>query len=281
MRMLGPVLISVAVVYVGLAALLYLFQSRLIYFPMREIAATPKAVGLAYEGVRFTAEDGTVLDGWFIPAGTPRATLLFFHGNAGNISHRLDSLVIFHRLGLSTFIFDYRGYGRSEGRPTEEGTYQDAMAAWRYLTEERGVSPEKIVLFGRSLGGSVAAWLAARHTPGALIVESTFTSVPDFASEMYPWLPARWLTRFRYDAVKHLSSITCPVLVVHSRDDEIIPVGHGRRLYEAAREPRQFLEIRGGHNGGFLQSGKEYIDGLERFLAAYLRSGTWTYRLRS
>lgn len=271
MRMLGPVLISVAVVYVGLATLLYLFQSRLIYFPMREIAATPKAVGLAYEDVRFTAEDGTVLDGWFIPASAPRATLLFFHGNAGNISHRLDSLMIFHRLGLSTFIFDYRGYGRSEGRPTEEGTYQDAMAAWRYLTEKRGVSPEKIVLFGRSLGGSVAAWLAARRTPGALIVESTFTSAPDFASEMYPWLPARWLTRFRYDAIKHLSSVTSPVLVIHSRDDEIIPVGHGRRLYEAAREPRQFLEIRGSHNGGFLQSDKEYIDGLERFLTAHLK----------
>jgi uncharacterized protein len=238
--------------------------------PLAQIASTPEVRGLAYEDVTLTTADGLALHAWYLPHPAPRGVLLFCHGNAGNISHRLDSLQIFHRLGLAVLIFDYRGYGRSEGSPSEDGTYRDAEAAWRHLVEERGVAPAQIVLFGRSLGAAVAAELASRHTPGALILESAFTSVPDLAAELYPFLPARRLARFRYDAQSALRGVAAPVLIVHSPEDEIIPIHHGRRLYDAAAEPKAFLEIRGDHNFGFVLSGREYVDGLDRFLSVHL-----------
>jgi len=250
--------------------MLFVSQSRLIYYPQRDIITTPDQIGLSYEAVAFEAADGVRLSGWFVPAeGPPRGVILFCHGNAGNISHRLESIRLFHGLGLSTFIFDYRGYGQSEGKPTERGTYLDAEAAWRYLVQERQVAPTEIIVFGRSLGGAIAAWLAQDHTPGALIVESTFTSVPDMASHLYPFLPARLLSRFDYNAIDYVRKTHCPVLIVHSRDDEMIPFGHGRRLFEAADEPKAFLEITGTHNEGFVTSAERYQDGLDSFIARY------------
>lgn len=265
-------IVLVAATAYGIAALyLYVFQDRHLYFPYREIAATPDQLGLVYEPVTLTTADGVRLDGWFLPAPAPapRGVVLFLHGNAGNISHRFESLEIFLHLGFSTFIFDYRGYGRSEGRPTEQGTYLDAVAAWRYLTERRGIAASDIVVFGRSLGGAIGARLAAEHTPRALIVESSFISVADMAAQIYPFFPVRWLTRYRYPALEHLKRVRCPVLVVHSRDDEIIPFEHGERLFAAAHEPKQFLTIRGGHNDGFVVSGEDYIQGLDAFLARH------------
>jgi fermentation-respiration switch protein FrsA (DUF1100 family) len=267
-------LLFVLGVYLALGLVLYVSQSRLLYYPnvpSRAVVATPARIGLAYEEVAFVAADGVRLHGWFLPAGAaPRGVLLFFHGNAGNISHRLDSLAIFHRLGLSVLIFDYRGYGRSEGKVTEAGTYLDAEAAWRHLTETRGIPEDSIVLFGRSLGAAVAARLATRRRPRALILESGFTSVPDLAARYYRIFPVRWLTRFRYDARAALGAVQCPVLIAHSRDDEIIPVAHGRALFAAAAEPKAFLELGGGHNDGFLASGRTYTDGLAAFLARHL-----------
>ena len=193
--------------------------------------------------------------------------LLFFHGNAGNISHRLDSIRQFLGLGLSVFIIDYRGYGQSDGRTTEKGIYRDADAAWRYLTTTRGFSPDDIVIFGRSLGASVAAWLAARQSPQVLIVESSFTSVPDIGQELYPWLPVRWLSHLNHATIDYVRGVKCPVLVVHSRDDEIIPFHHGQKIFEAAPEPRSLLELRGTHNDAFIQDERTYLDGLSAFLA--------------
>ena len=251
---------------------MYVFQSRLIFYPRvptSKITATPDEIGLAYESVKIITDDGIELDGWFLPANDARGTLIFCHGNAGNISHRLDSLRIFDRLGLSVLIFDYRGYGRSGGKVSEEGTYRDAEAVWRYLIE-RNVPAETIVIFGRSLGAAIAAHLAQRHTPAALILESAFTSVPDYAARAYPYLPARRLVRFRYSAKEYLESVKSPVLIVHSPDDDLIPFRNGRELFAAANEPKQFLEISGDHNEGFLASGATYIDGLNSFLSAYL-----------
>jgi fermentation-respiration switch protein FrsA (DUF1100 family) len=210
------------------------------------------------------------LDGWFVPAEHPRGVLLFFHGNAGNISHRLGSLQIFHDLGLSTFIFDYRGYGRSEGKVSEQGTYRDGEAAWRYLTVERGIPNDSIVYFGRSLGASIAAHLAMKQAPAALILESAFTSVPDVGARAYPFLPVRWLARFQYDTQEYLQSVSAPVLIIHSPQDEVIPFKFGRALFASANEPKQFLEIRGGHNEGFQLSGRVYIDGIDEFLRVHL-----------
>jgi len=266
-RTLWNILLMAAATY-GIAALyLYVFQGRYLYFPYPDIEATPDQLGLAYEPVTLTTADGLKLDGWFLPAPEPRGVLLFLHGNAGNISHRFESLEIFLHLGFSTFIFDYRGYGRSEGRPSEQGTYLDAAAAWRYLTEQRGIAALDIVVFGRSLGGAIAAWLAAQHTPRALIVEASFTSVADMAAQLYPFFPVRLLTRYHYPVLEHLKQVRCPVLVVHSRDDKTVPFQHGTKLFEAANEPKEFLAIRGGHNDSFVVNGEDYVRALDRFLA--------------
>ena len=264
------IIIIVAGVYVLFAGFLFVFQSHYVYYPERIISADPSNVGLEFKSVSFETEDRVKLSGWLIPSEGASGVILFCHGNAGNISHRLESIQIFHRLGLDIFIFDYRGYGRSEGRPSEIGTYRDAEAAWQYLVEERQVSPNRIVVFGRSLGGAVAAWLAHRHTPGALILESTFTSVPDIGAKLYPYLPVRLLSRYKYDTARYLDGVNCPVLIVHSREDEIMPFSHGQRLFERATEPKEFLEISGSHNEGFIMSGKHYEEGLNAFISMYL-----------
>ena len=266
--MLGiRILIIVISVFVVFIALFYIFQSHYIYYPDRTLLADPGRIGLQFESVYFETADGVKLSGWFIPSDSARGVILFCHGNAGNISHRLESIHIFHQLELDVFIFDYRGYGQSEGKPTEKGTYQDAEAAWRYLTEERQLAPTEIIVFGRSLGGAIASWLAQSHTPGALIVESTFTSLGDIAATLYPYLPVRLLLRFEYHTAEYLSRVNCPVLIVHSRDDEIMPFSHGRRLFEVAGEPKRFLEITGTHNEGFITSGKRYEEGLNAFIS--------------
>lgn len=269
LHFLGSVASITGVLYILLCLYLYLLQGRLLFYPNlpgRELKASPDDTGLAYESVNITTSDNIVLHGWFVPARRERGTLLFFHGNAGNISHRLDSIRIFHNLGLSVLIIDYRGYGRSEGRISEEGTYRDAEAAWQYLTGIRKIEPESIILFGRSLGGAIAANLAAKTKPAALILESVFSSVPDMAARLYPVFPVRLLSRFNYDTRKALGSVTCPVLIIHSPDDEIIPLENGKILYEAAHDPKSFLEIRGSHNEGFLTSGSKYVDGLDNFI---------------
>jgi len=270
---MGNFLIIALLIYGAILLLMYLFQARLVFLPNLpgvSSDATPADIGLDYEDVRFAAADGVRLHGWFIPALDDSPILLFMHGNAGNISHRLDSLALFHDLGLSVFIFDYRGYGHSAGRPDEDGSYLDADAAWRYLTQQRGAAPDRIVLFGRSLGAAVASHLATTTEPAALIVESAFTSVPDVAAQHYRFLPVRALARIRYDTRAHLQSVARPVLVIHSADDEIIPFTHGQALFESAREPKAFLELRGGHNDGFLANRSWYLQGLREFLDRYV-----------
>ena len=255
--------------YVFLVAVIYLLQGRLLYLPNvpgRELSMTPADVGWDYEDLSVETDDGVNLHGWFVPGQGPRV-LLFFHGNAGNISHRLESVRQFLSLGLSVLIIDYRGYGRSGGRPTEAGLYRDADAVWRYLTETRGVRPADVVVFGRSIGGSVAARLASQRQPLALIVESSFTSVPDIARELYPWLPVRWLSRLNHATRDYVRHARCPVLVVHSRDDEIIPFHHGEAIFAAAPEPRSMLVIRGTHNDAYVRDQRRYVDGLSDFLA--------------
>ena len=251
-----------------LIAVVYFMQGRMLYLsgvPGRALTMTPIDVGMDYQDVSIKTADGVTLHGWFI-VGRSSQVLLFFHGNAGNISHRLDSIRQFQNLGLSVLIIDYRGYGQSGGRTTERGIYCDADAAWRYLTENRGISASDIVIFGRSLGASAASWLAAQHQPLALIVESSFTSVPDIAQELYPWLPARWLSRFSHATRDYVRDVQCPVLVAHSRDDEIIPFHHGEAIFASANEPRTLLALRGTHNDAFLRDERAYIEGVQTFL---------------
>lgn len=274
-RLLAAVLGSGVAVYLGLALYLYVFQGHYVYFPdlpSRQVAATPADVGLAFEAVRLSTSDGETLAGWFIPAPTARGTLLYLHGNGGNIGHRLDPITVFHRLGLNIFIIDYRGYGDSTGKPSEEGTYQDALAAWKYLTQQERIMPERIVLFGESLGGSIATWLAARHTPAGLVIYASFTSVPELAQELYPMFPASWLVRYRYDTRAALDRVNCPVLIMHSSEDEMIPFSHGQALLGAAHQPKRFVELRGAHNDALLVSREVYALEVEEFLRQFLSS---------
>ncbi len=257
-----------AACYVLLLGAAFVLQPRLVYFPEPRLQMVPTQVGLPYDDVSFDTRDGVRLHGWYVPAAETAITVLFLHGNAGNISHRLESLAIFHRLGLSTFIIDYRGYGNSEGSPDENGTYQDALAAWEHLRKEKQIHPEDIIIFGRSLGGAVAAWLAAQVHPRGVILESTFTSLPDLGADHYWFLPVHWLSRYQYDTRVHLSAVSTPVLIAHSRDDRIVGFHHAHNLHAAAHPPKYFLELRGGHNEGFVVSGDAYVDGLRQFVAS-------------
>ena len=277
MRMIGTILIGIAIAYAGLTGLLYLNQERMVFLPEiggREYAGTPQALGLAFEDVTLRTEDGETLAAWYVPASRPRGAVLFCHGNAGNISHRLDFLLMFHRMGYSTLIFDYRGYGRSSGRPTEAGTYRDARAGWDYLVAVQGIAPGKVVLYGESLGGAVAARLAEQTDPGALVLASAFTSVPDLGAEIYPFLPVRGLARIRYDTRDSLTRVRAPVLVAHSPGDEIVPFSHGEALYQAASEPKAMLRLAGGHNDGFIFMREAWRARLGEFLDEHVARAT-------
>ena len=274
MSYLLKVMLALVAGYVALLALVFVFQPRMVFFPMKGGAdITPQAAGLAFEKVRVPTEDGEQLAAWWIPGLLPaRGTVLLFHGNAGNISHRVGYAKMFYDLGYNTLLVDYRGYGESSGEPTEEGTYRDARASWTWLTVTRGIKASSIVLFGESLGGGVAAWLAAQHVqpaPRALILSSTFTSIPDLGAELYPWLPVRWLSRIHYDNLASLERSRAPLLIAHSPGDEIIPYAHGRRLYAAAREPKAFLELSGGHNEAFVFAREGWIRAVQGFLERY------------
>ena len=262
----------IALLYGAMVAWMYLSQRRLLYMPRANLAATPSDAGLTYEDVHLTNGLGTPIHAWWLPHARPRFTLLFSHGNGGNISHRLETLRIFHGLGLSVLIYDYSGYGLSQGKPSEKATRADVRAAWDWLVRERNIDPGSIILFGRSLGGGVAAELAAKLTgqgvnPAGLILESTFTSIPDMGADIYPWLPVRQLARFRYDSENALRDVRLPALFLHGRDDDVIPFRLGRRLHDGYAGPKAFLELLGDHNSGFLFSGPVYVDGLDRFLS--------------
>jgi hypothetical protein len=245
--------------------------SGAVYHPMRTIRHTPAEADLAYEDVRFQAADGVVLSGWWVPAERPRATVLFCHGNGGNISSCMDTLMVCRRLELNVFLFDYRGYGSSEGSPSEQGTYLDADAAWGYLTSERKLPPEGIIVWGRSLGGAIAARTAASRTPGCVIIESAFTSLPDLVSGRFGWVPDWVLEGYTYDTRQYLERIDVPVLIIHSPDDEIIPFRHGRDLYGSIRGEGAFVEIHGSHNRGFIESMALYESSIRAFLDDHLK----------
>jgi uncharacterized protein len=269
-----PIALVCVLLYLAVAGWIYLRQDSLVYHPDTEMYATPADQGWEFTDLTLETPDGLRLHAWFIPAPREQGVVLFCHGNAGNISLHMETIAIFRGLGLSTLIFDYRGFGRSQGRPSEAGTYLDARTAWDYLTKDMGVSPDEIILVGRSLGGAVAAHLASdlaasspeAPRPRALILESTFTSLPDMAARLYPWLPVRWLTTYSYNTLSRMADLRLPVLVVHSPEDELVPYSQGQALFAAAGEPKIFLDIRGNHNSGFLKSGPVYTKGLADFL---------------
>jgi uncharacterized protein len=266
------ILLTGAAVYVLLIAYVYVYQARLIFFPNvpgRTLTATPSQIGLKYEDVRIDTSDHVVLHGWYVPAAANAPAVLFCHGNAGNIAHRLEWLEIIHGMGIAALLFDYRGFGQSSGTPTEQGTYLDAQAAWDYLTITKRFSPSSIVIVGESLGGPIAAHLAKDVAPGALILVSTFTSVPDLGRVFYWYLPVRLLARFRYPTAAYVACVHAPILVIHSRDDETIPFSHGEQLRKRTRAPAQLLEIVGDHNTALMLSKPMLTNGMRSFLESH------------
>lgn len=277
-RLLCIALLTALSCYLLACAAVWVFQSRLLFFPEPELTASPQQLHLPFQTVRLfpLAECQTQwIEGWYVPAQPGRTApgcVLFCHGNARNIGGYLDIVDAAHRLGMDLFTFDYRGYGNSTGAPSESAMYQDAQTAWRYLVSERGIPPERIIVQGRSLGGGVASWLASRHQPAGLVLESTFLSVPDVAARHLPLLPVGLLCRFRYPTQQHLRTVSCPALFVVSQDDQLIPPAHIRELFATydGTTSKTLVELRGTHNDCYLTSRQSYEAALAVFYESVL-----------
>lgn len=270
------IVVVLVIAYSVLGWSLYFMQPTFLYKPVRKVLYTPEELDLNYEDVVFETSDGLKLSAWYIPAGKAKTTVLFCHGNGGNIMHRLDSINIFNELGVNCFIFDYRGYGQSEGTPTEEGTYLDARTAYDWLTKNKKISPDDIIIFGRSLGASIAANLASKVYAKALVTESAFTSYVDIGKKFYPYMPVKWFARFGYQTIDYIKNVSCPVMVIHSSSDDLVPFEFGEELYQAANKPKKFVEIYGGHNDGFLISSELYKKAWREWLTFLRKSQSIT-----
>ena len=256
---------TLALAYAALCLFVFLSQARLVYFPGPPPGIDPASVGLDFRELRFRAADGVELHGWLLQAPSARGAILFCHGNAGSIEHRLEAGSALVAMGFSVLLFDYRGYGASQGEPSEEGTYLDATAAYEQLLAQ-GFAPGAIVVHGESLGAGVALELATQREVAAVVAESAFTSVPDLGARIYPWLPVRLLARHRYENRAKVGKLGVPLLLIHSPMDEIVPFDHARTLLEAARDPKELLVTEAGHNdGGFLRRA-EWRAAVQRFL---------------
>lgn len=256
-------------------ALLLIFENKIIFYPTRYPDGfwDPASVGTPAQDIYFKAEDGVTLHGWFIPAKKPVATLLWFHGNAGNLSHRLDNIQRLASLNLNIFIFDYRGYGRSEGEPNEQGIYKDSQSAYKTVVGLDAVSVDTLFLFGRSLGGVCALETAMHHPARGLILESVFTSSADMSRKIFPFIPLGWAVRSKLDALGRVPHLTLPKLFLHGTRDEIVPYELGRKLFEQAGEPKTFYPIEGaGHNDTYIQGGAEYFNALNHFISETLKN---------
>ena len=249
------------------------FDQYLVYHPAPwEGRDWAQVSGLPLEDVWFQTEDGVRLFGWYLSAPASTAVLLWCHGNAGNIVHRLDNLARLHRIGVSVFLFDYRGYGRSQGRPSEEGLYRDAQAAYGHLTQARGIPSKRLVVLGRSLGAAVATQLASIRPAAGLILESAFPSVEAVARHYYFGLPVHWLLGSRFPLEERLKDVHVPVLVIHGALDEIIPFELGQRVFEAANKPKEFYAIpNADHNNVYIVGGNSYFERLKRFIDEVVR----------
>lgn len=258
------------ILYLLLSVILLLFfvryiESRSIFFPMKKIEYTPDFANLPFEDVYTTTSDNVEINGWFISKDDAKYTILFCHGNAGNIGHRLEKIIMLRDIGLNVFIIDYRGYGNSEGRPSENGIYLDAKAAYDYLLNTRKIQPEHIILYGESIGGAAVVDLASKVKVGALITEELFSSAKDMARRIYPFLPS-FLFGIRFDSLSKIKKIDAPKLIIHSKNDEIVPFDLAKKLYGAAKEPKQFVELIGGHNTAFLDSEEKYVASIKSFI---------------
>lgn len=242
----------------------------MIYFPEKYPSGiwNPEDYGLTVEDTYFKTEDGLVLHGWFVPSKENKITLLWFHGNAGNLSHRVENIKYLNALDINVFIFDYRGYGKSKGRlPSEKTIYIDSSAAYNYLVQERKIPKENIFFFGRSLGGAVAVEMAKKFDCAGLIIESSFPSAKEMAGLMFPFLPIKYFIKTEFSSAKKLQKIYCSKLFIHGNRDNVIPFKLGKKLFDAAAGPKEFFEIDGaGHNDTYIVGKEKYFNAINRFL---------------
>ncbi|MBI4861762.1 MAG: alpha/beta hydrolase [Candidatus Riflebacteria bacterium] len=270
-RVVVGILFSVAVAYVICLVLLLALENKIIFIPSRDLWTTPDKRDATFEDVHLTTSDGVKIHGWYLPAREPRATVLFLHGNAGNIADRLDNGIKLTQIGLNVLLIDYRGYGKSEGTPSEQGIYRDADAAYDHLLSRPGMSAKKLVLFGRSLGSGAATDLASRRECGALVIESALCSTRALARDIpiyalfLPFIPDR------LRSLEKIRLVRCPVLVIHGTRDSIIPLDHGQRIFQAANEPKEFYELKGAdHNDWYQNDPEGYFTNWSRFLDRHL-----------
>ena len=265
----APLLLR-ALFFVGLLTLptACRIEDGMIFHPSTTVDRTPRQVGLEFEDIHFTTRDRVRLNGWFVPHREARFTLVWFHGNAGNIGHRVENIKLLHdQVKVNIFIFDYRGYGRSEGRASEAGTYLDGEAALDLLRKKLGADAGKMILFGRSLGAAVAAEMATRFDSQGLILESPFISIAEMARVVLPFLPIGPLLQTRYDIRAKVKNIKVPLLVLHGERDEIVPFAHGQTVFDAAPQPKKFFTIAGaGHNDTYIVGGESYFRQLREFI---------------
>lgn len=263
-----PWLVAVLFAAIGLYALaclhLFLTQYHKVYRVQKGGEGTPHDWGMDYEPVTIDNQ-GKRLSAWWIPGSLNSPIILFCHGNGVTI-HRLSKQVLFLRpLGLSILLFDYQGYGHSDGKVSEAGILSDTAAAWQYLVVQRGIKAEDILIYGHSLGGGAATWLATRHPCGGIILEGTFTSIPEVASDHYPWLPAHKLARIEFNNLANIAHIQAPVFITHSTEDDIVPFHHAQRLYASAQAPKHLFPIQGRHYDAFVQTGSAGLNALKDF----------------
>jgi len=241
-------------------------EQKGLYHPTKELLETPAKFGITYEEINFKTSDDETLNGWYVPAENAKVTILYCHGNAGNIHHRLHKVRFFHEMGVNFFIFDYRGFGKSSGKPNEKGLYEDAAAAYDYLISRDDIDKSKIVVYGKSLGGPIAAEVCLRRKVSALILEGSFASVVMRAQQLYPFLPMKLLITQKYDTIAKVRNIRIPKLILHGKNDEVISFKQGEDLFEAAAEPKQFLPFEGGHNDDVYVTLPAYKKELHMFL---------------
>lgn len=262
-------LIKSVVFVVLILAVVFLYvkylEKNAVFFPVKENGFTPKSVNLEFEDVYFKSSDGLTINGWFIPSDKAKYTILFFHGNAGNLNGRIERINLLSKLNENLFIIDYRGYGKSEGVPFEQGVYKDARAAYDYLLNERKIKPERILIYGASMGGAVAVDLASRVKTAGVILEGTFSRGKDMAQKLYPYVPFYIFSNI-FDSLSKIKKVHVPKLFIHSAQDEIVPLQLGKKLYDSASWPKQFVQIQGNHNDAFLNSSGEYLTTLKKFI---------------
>ncbi len=258
-------ILTLTVIYIGWIIVIYSFQENIIFQPTAEIISHPLAKTLAWEETKFPTSDGETLTGWWTDNGEDE-TILFFHGNAQNMSHRTGQLFVFQKLRKNSFIFDYRGYGESSGKIKKEADfYEDARSALKFLTEEKNIPPEKIILWGKSIGTAGVLELAQEYSFSKIVLEAPFFSLGETAQWHYPFLPAKWMVKYKFLNGEKIKNITSPVLIFHSKEDEIVPFFQGQKLFEVSPEPKTFIELKGSHNRAIHEDTEKYFQALQEF----------------